>query len=295
MKSSVLDDWANAIQGLLKAGYKVASSATTHGILLGDAREVMIREALMKFLPSSLVIGTGQVVDGNGKRSAQIDIIIYRSDFPIFRTLGLSDVFMLEGVVATIEVKSNLSKQKLKEALENCVSIKRLSPCYDIPSVIEYCKNNDLQYILTNDPLPDIQGPAKDKLLEQITPPAYIFGYTGYASRLKDLVDTLNEWYLVKEYPIRWLPDVISTEGCVVVRNDKRPFQAVDFESGIYLAKQDSAPIKHLLKHLLYRLRTNIGMGKATDKESGIVLRSDIYEFINTSGGWQVLWKRKAQ
>src|SRR4051794_9789726 len=90
---SILDDWAEAVQELLKTGYKVAPSATKHGLLLGDAREVIIREVLMRFLPSSLVLGTGQIVDSNGDRSAQVDIIIYRANFPIFRTLGLSDVF----------------------------------------------------------------------------------------------------------------------------------------------------------------------------------------------------------
>lgn len=292
MDNGILDEWANAIQGLLKAGHKVAASATGHGVLLGDAREVMVREVLMRFLPPSLTIGTGQMVDSNGDRSRQIDIIVYRSNFPIFRTLGLLDVFMLEGVVATIEVKSTLNKKLLWEALDNCVSVKKLSPCYEVPSAKEYCEHFQIPYTLTSDALPDIQGPAKDKILEQVMPPAYVFGYTGYASRLGDLENALGAWVNERQHRIRWLPDVIATEGCVVVKNDKRPFWASSFEQGIYLAKQDVAPVKYILKHLVHRLRDSIGMGTAIDKKSGIVLRSDLHTQIDTSGDWHVLRER---
>jgi hypothetical protein len=292
--SSILDEWATAVQGLLRAGHDVASSATDHGLLLGDAREVIIREVLMRFLPASVVVGTGQVAGSKDRenRSKQIDVVLYRSTFPIFCTLGLSDVFMFEGIVAAIEVKSKLDRPTLKEALDNCVSVKKLSPCYEIPSAEEYCKERQLQYTVTTDEFPDINGPAKDRLLEQITPPAYVFGYTGYTSRLKDLVEALNEWGTSRQHPIRWLPDVIATEGCVVVKNDSRPFRALEFEQGVYLAKRDPAPIKYLLFHLIYRLSRSIGMGVAVDRESGVVLRSDVHTAIDMSGDWLVLWER---
>ena len=295
MTNSIFDEWANAVQGLLRAGYKVASSATNHGLLLGDAREVVIREALMRFLPASVVVGTGQVV-GSGDaedRSKQIDAVLYRSTFPIFRTLGLSDVFMLEGVIATIEIKSKLDKKTLKEALDNCVSVKRLSPCYEIPSAERYCQKKQLQYEVTTGPSPDIVGPAKDRLIEQIMPPAYVFGYTGYTSRFVDLVRALNEWGTSRQHPIQWLPDVVASEGCVVVKNDGRPFLAREFGEGVYLAKRDPTPLKYLLFHLIHRLKLSIGMGIATDLESGILLRSDVHTTIDMSGDWTVLWERR--
>jgi hypothetical protein len=286
---SILEVWANAIQGLLEAGHAVVSSTTDHNLLLGDAREVMIKDFLMRFLPSSLVVGTGQLIDSKGSLSNQIDIVIYRSSFPIFRTLGSSDVFLLEGVVATIEVKSTLSRSELNNAVDNCVSVKSLSPCYDVASVREYCDRHQLQFAIEGS-LPDVIGPAKDKVLEEVMPSTYIFGYKGYSLRLKDLEDAVYEWYAPKRLKPRFLPDVISTEGCVVVRNDGRPFRALDERNWIYLARRDSAPIKYLLKHLLHRLGTSVGLSVAQDIKSGIVLRSDAHATIDTSGDWDTWW-----
>jgi hypothetical protein len=296
VSGNILDEWANAIQEWLRAGYKVASSTTSHRLLLGDAREIIVREVLMRFLPSSLVVGTGQIIDSKGNPSKQIDIIIYRSDFPIFRTLGLSDIFMLEGVVATIEVKSNLNKKTLKEALSNCESVKKLSPFYNKPSVERYWEKQQIQRSTSDKGSSDQQGPTEDELhslVERVKPPAYVFGYTGYSSRLKYLMSAVEEWAGKGQRLISWLPDVISTEGCVVVRNDGRPFRLPGSEDIVYLSKRDNTPIKYLLKHLLHRLNTSIGMGTAKDKESGIMLGSEVHTMIDTVGNWQ-RWGKSA-
>ncbi|TOI39074.1 DUF6602 domain-containing protein, partial [Vibrio parahaemolyticus] len=128
MGKSAIDDWVQSISDMIKISANVGSSVSNHSTILGDARESFIRDILENFLPSSIVIGSGQIIDQYEGRSKQIDIIIYRRDFPVLQTFGSADVYLIEGVLATIEVKSMLDKDNLEMALNNAKSVKDLKP-----------------------------------------------------------------------------------------------------------------------------------------------------------------------
>ncbi len=120
-------DWAKSIQKRLNYEYGASRSVLNQATILGSIREAVVRDILSKFLPHSIEIGTGQVIDSLGNLSDQIDIIVYRGTTPAFRFEGGVSAFLYEGVLATIEIKSMLYREKLQEWLNNSKSVKELT------------------------------------------------------------------------------------------------------------------------------------------------------------------------
>lgn len=215
---SIINRWSESISKLVEASFKVSSSIAKHSLILGDAREKFIRDILKNFLPANIVIGTGQIVDQDDNLSNQIDIIIYRNDFPVLRTLGTADIYLLEGVIATIEVKSTLNKKTLFEALENCKSVRQLKArCLGI-SLDRYTDH------IYNKSYKDLPENKKDSIDEILLPQTFIFSYNGFPkSSLNRFSNLMNEWFNNPEEDgqqnMICLPEVIVSKGCVAVKN----------------------------------------------------------------------------
>ncbi|MFC3284771.1 DUF6602 domain-containing protein [Litchfieldella rifensis] len=190
---------------------------SNNGIVLGDARESFIRDVLTRFLPQNVVVGTGQIVDQSNNYSKQVDVIVYRGDFPVLRTLGSLDVYFIEGVLATIEVKSKLDEEKLFEALDNCKSVRSLRPTFLRQSLDDY---SELVYENKYD---DLSVTEKNSVMGMVLPPAYIFSYKGYTKKsIESFKASLNSWHLDferGEHDVTVFPEVIASEGCVSVKN----------------------------------------------------------------------------
>jgi hypothetical protein len=101
-------EYLNTLEQMMLAWHDHSFQTFNHPTNLGNAREHFIAEILSRFLPSSIIVGSGEITDGN-MRSGQQDIIIYRSDFPVLTGFGSVNTYLIEGVIATIEVKSDLS------------------------------------------------------------------------------------------------------------------------------------------------------------------------------------------
>ncbi|MFB0534176.1 MAG: DUF6602 domain-containing protein [Anaerolineae bacterium] len=101
-------EYVNSIEKMMLAWHDYSQEAIKHSVKLGTVREHFIKEVLANFLPKSGVVGSGEITDGN-LRSSQQDVIIYRSDFPVLTGFGSVNAYLAEGVIATIEVKSDLS------------------------------------------------------------------------------------------------------------------------------------------------------------------------------------------
>ena len=59
---------------------------------------------LKRFLPSTIQIGSGEIVDNFGTRSSHQNLILYRSNFPVFPSNSGSKIYLFESVIATIEI-----------------------------------------------------------------------------------------------------------------------------------------------------------------------------------------------
>ena len=92
------------------------SSLADHSTVLGNAREIFIREFLEKILPTDIEYRTGQITNLERSLSNQCDIILQKKSSP---RLGLADsnqISFYEFVLSILEVKSYLDESAIKKA-----------------------------------------------------------------------------------------------------------------------------------------------------------------------------------
>jgi hypothetical protein len=100
-------------------------------------------------LSERVAVGTGEIIDANSKpreQRNQIDIVIYKREYPRLDFGGRINGFLAESVVATIEVKSLLDKDELRKTARAAKAIKALSrnvvssfsAGYQPPSILSY-------------------------------------------------------------------------------------------------------------------------------------------------------------
>ena len=101
----------NAKETTLLSQYEEAA-ISGHPTLQGSPRELFVKHFLREHLNSNVAIGSGEIIDANskpGERRNQHDIVIYKKNYPKLNFGGgETDVFLIESVIATIEVKSTL-------------------------------------------------------------------------------------------------------------------------------------------------------------------------------------------
>lgn len=129
----------NAIENILVAQSAVAQNAG-HPCLRGWPREWFIRDFLASHLPSILEIGHGEIIDQDsnpdppqGKYRPEVDIVIYRRDLPKISYSRDNTAFLSEGVLATIESKSVITKEELSKACKASAvhkALKRNTPLH---------------------------------------------------------------------------------------------------------------------------------------------------------------------
>jgi hypothetical protein len=124
----MLSEHLAAVENRLLCSSRVPGNAG-HSIHKGSPREAFVREFLIAHLGTRAAIGTGEIIDANSRaRNArnQIDIVVYKSEFPKIDLGGGIHAFLAESVIATIEVKSTLKKSGLKKAVKTAVAVKTL-------------------------------------------------------------------------------------------------------------------------------------------------------------------------
>ena len=127
---------------------ELSSQARQAGLLtnptgVGTEREEVYRAFLERHLPKMCdVFLGGYVFDTKGISSAQIDVIITSGSTPRFRmSSGNRYIAPLEGTIGVVEVKSQLNKTTLQEALYNSASIPSMPDSKGI--IAPYLKLNE--------------------------------------------------------------------------------------------------------------------------------------------------------
>lgn len=119
--------FAQIEEELLKVAQRLSTSG--HPLNKGIAREIFLKNYLEDHLSSLLAAGTGELIDAHSlpnEPRPQIDIVIYKRQFPKIHFGGGIDAFFVESVVATIEVKSCLTKKELRNAMRAALKLKAL-------------------------------------------------------------------------------------------------------------------------------------------------------------------------
>lgn len=108
-----------------KAMYFDDNGQLIHPGEFGVYREKLCTDLLRNVIPMRLDFGTGFIVDAKGNVSHQCDLIIYdANNTPLIENNEKQRFFPIECVVGVGEVKSDLSKIQLKEALCKLTNVK---------------------------------------------------------------------------------------------------------------------------------------------------------------------------
>ncbi|WP_201800938.1 DUF6602 domain-containing protein [Myxococcus xanthus] len=133
-------------------------STTGHTIHKGTPRETFVKDYLTGHLSSRLAIGSGEVIDANsrpGEPRPQFDIVIYKPEYPRLTFGGGITGFLVESVVATIEVKSIITKADLEQAAGAARYLKTLKRSTVTPLQSGYVPPGPVSHVVAYD------GPAK--------------------------------------------------------------------------------------------------------------------------------------
>ncbi len=95
----------------------------------GRYKEILLADFLKSIVPNNVGVGTGFIRNKENELTNQIDIIIYKNDYPCLFQKGDFVILMPESVLGIIEVKSN-------------ASINVLTKKNGDKSTIEKCENN---------------------------------------------------------------------------------------------------------------------------------------------------------
>jgi len=128
-----------------------------HPLHKGTPREAFIKEFLQSHLSSNVDIGTGEIIDAQSRpyqSRSQFDIVIYKKNYPKLDFGGGITGFLIESVIATIEVKSVLAYADLEQAIKAARASKQLTPNVISSFSTGYIPPKALNYVIAYD------GPA---------------------------------------------------------------------------------------------------------------------------------------
>lgn len=110
------------------AGSFIKTKVINHSLSKGEEREDPLIEFLIENLPSIYSVVKGEVVDINDNSSPQLDIMIFDSsrNIPLYSE-GMY-ILPAEALLASIEVKSKLTKGEIKKILKSVNALKSLKP-----------------------------------------------------------------------------------------------------------------------------------------------------------------------
>ena len=101
---------------------------------VGDVREDAVARFLRQRLPSRFGVASGEVVDTAGTQSGQTDILIYDGSLtaPLIRGAEGNVLLAAEALLASIEIKSTVTKAEIEKAVRGVGSLHALRP-WDAP------------------------------------------------------------------------------------------------------------------------------------------------------------------
>jgi hypothetical protein len=113
-------------EGLLSK-QNLASAAFTHPVAKGDAIEFNWIKLLQDYLPQRYQVERAFLVDSNGVRSEQQDIVIFDRQYSLFILNDGGQLFIpAESVYAVVEVKPELNRDYLIYAGKKAASVRAL-------------------------------------------------------------------------------------------------------------------------------------------------------------------------
>lgn len=160
---------------------------------LGHNRELFCSKFLEHILPPKLTVHRGEIWDSQDNQTGQLDLVILRDDAPSLTcgSLGGANTYLAEGVFGVVEVKSNLTTEKIQEAIVTLKRVSNLNPIFGVSLSTDFALNRPLRCIFA------YEGALWETLGRELSRPEN--------RGVVDLVCVLNRGVLVsKEMLIGW-------------------------------------------------------------------------------------------
>jgi hypothetical protein len=124
---SALDHILQDASKQIRLAFTEASTKYTTPDDIAQHREEIIGDFLKGYFPLAYQIGKGEIIDSNGARSGQMDVIICTPFHPFTVSKSSSrSLFFAEGVACAIDVKSDLPYMELERGLRQVWKVKKL-------------------------------------------------------------------------------------------------------------------------------------------------------------------------
>ena len=116
-----------ALQEQLETNLRTGQKALTHPTAKGDSTELDWVKALHDHLPQRYKVSKAFVIDSNGKKSDQIDVVIYDRQYtPLLYNKNDQIFIPAESVYAVFEVRPTLNRKNVLYAGEKVASVRKL-------------------------------------------------------------------------------------------------------------------------------------------------------------------------
>lgn len=104
-----------------------ANRSVEHGGEMGAATETGWRSMLSEYLPKRYCVTKAFVIDSNGNRSEQIDLVIHDQQYSpfLFKQDG-AQFIPAESVYAVFEIKQFLTREDVEAAIQKAASVRKL-------------------------------------------------------------------------------------------------------------------------------------------------------------------------
>lgn len=122
-----LIEYCKGAVNALTAQYEM-TNVLKHSATSGSARESLILDFLTAHLPEMTSVVSGMIVDSEGRRSKQQDIVLMLKSMPRLPFASGHDLIFQEGTVATFEIKTEINPSMLEAIGSNIQSVKELLP-----------------------------------------------------------------------------------------------------------------------------------------------------------------------
>jgi hypothetical protein len=165
----LLRQWFDAVETQL-AAEAARAGIFRHSTIVGGAREEVVRRVLRDILPRQIEVGSGKVIGADCQPSKQIDIVIFDGRYPVLR-MGDDALYPVEGVIATIEVKSELNEQELRSAMINAQSVMKIQTSFIKEDADEWLLNRVATGVSHDQAFEDLQW--------RFMPYTYVLGFDG--------------------------------------------------------------------------------------------------------------------
>lgn len=104
-----------------------ALASSSNAQIIGSNGELPLKNFLAEHLPYTFKVATGHFIAPSGKLSPQIDIMLLDARYPFLNVnLDGSVLAMMHSVIATIEVKTNITSKDIKKVCNDSDKIHRL-------------------------------------------------------------------------------------------------------------------------------------------------------------------------